>query len=289
MHRQATVYDQTSLALHPTGARAQKKHTNVVLDARGNLIARDAGGWSRVPKRGRADITEEEKGKSKQGEATEYLRMEEEEEEDDGLKDYRARKRRKAIHDHDFLGSPPPDASLPSSDLLKQIHSFAANWYTEHEMLHDGTREYRRDKKAKKDAKLAVAAASISAEPDTEIDDDDGDASEPESDGDSTKGRGKMHSKVKRQRKGKKQVTARRDMYKVFDGSALLVIGMLLQHRTANLLRPTLADPNNWEAEMIIEQEEGGLGVGVRKGKWRKPVALIAKDEEAEASITDAQ
>ena len=119
MHRQATVYDQTSLALHPTGARAQKKHTNVVLDARGNLIARDAGGWSRVPKRGRADITEEEKGKGKQGEASEYLRMEEEEEEEEeedvGLKDYRARKRRKAIHDHDFLGSPPPDASVPSS------------------------------------------------------------------------------------------------------------------------------------------------------------------------------
>jgi len=60
---------------------------------------------------------------------------------------------------------------------------------------------------------------------------------------------------------------------------------MLLQHRTAKLLRPTLFDPEAWEAEMIIEQEEGGLGVGVRKSKRRKLRISKAKVEEAENSI----
>lgn len=91
MHRQATVYDQASLALHPTGARAQRKHTNVILDARGNLIARDAGGWSGVPKRARADIAQEERDKGKQNASTEHLRMEEEEEEEEEVNEEEAR------------------------------------------------------------------------------------------------------------------------------------------------------------------------------------------------------
>ncbi|KZP21606.1 hypothetical protein FIBSPDRAFT_1044128 [Athelia psychrophila] len=321
-HRSHTIHDLTSLALHPSGVRVQGRHTNAIRDARGNLIARDAGGWGGVPKRARGalpaggeepaaeiSIRKAMAEEEEEEEAEEGCQEEEEDGKDYGVTDYRARKRRKTIHDFDFLAPPVPDASVPSSDLLKQIHHFAASWYSSHDLLHDGSREYRRGRKAKKDAKTAKAAEeaaaaearasgskSVSASPkpesqpdeeeDEESDDEEGEDDEgEESDNVKGKGKAKGKSKAKGKAKSKKQSTARLDMYKTLDGSALLAIGMLLQHRTASLLLPTLADPDSWEAEMRREQEGGdvkgkGGKSGKRKGKWRGPQALVAKEED---------
>ena len=98
-HGRPTVHDLCSLSLHPTGARAKQKETNVVQDARGNLIAKDATGWSRVVRRRRTEEEEEEEEDSEEmiakGKGNEmYVNQ---------PKGARARKRRRLVHDVDFL------------------------------------------------------------------------------------------------------------------------------------------------------------------------------------------
>lgn len=259
LHR-PTVHDLSSLSLHPTGARAKRKEKNVVQDARGNLIAKDAAGWGRVVRRRRDEEDEEEneedeqmmgKGKGKDISLDDKLDLYANPE----PKDVRARKRRRIAHDVDFLeghenDGNKPELPTPSSviilsfflpstthillqDLLKQIHHFASHYYASQNMLFDSGREYRKAKKARTDKKKAEA---IQREQSREMDENEGtdveedkesdgeeEQEEESEDNDETKGKNNRKSK-KRAKKGEKN-TLRRDMYKVFDGSALMALG----------------------------------------------------------------
>ena len=126
--RRTTVHDLTALSLHSTGARAQPHHTNSLQDARGNWIATDAGGWGAVPLRRRAAADGIESGGEEEDEPAEE---EEDADVDDAkysdrraktdggrnAKDRRARKRRKLVHDVDFIyGQNPRTAPVEGDD-----------------------------------------------------------------------------------------------------------------------------------------------------------------------------
>lgn len=123
-----TVYDYSSLRIHPDGSRVEQSSRNLrprtsrtsIQDSRGNWIARDAGGlgtigWYRKVREDKdgesitleeepADLGRKRKGKAK---AAGYRK-----------RDDRAEKRRKFVHDFDFLESPTPQSNeqtLPSS------------------------------------------------------------------------------------------------------------------------------------------------------------------------------
>lgn len=258
LHR-PTVHDLSSLSLHPTGARAKREETNVVQDARGNLIAKDAAGWGRVVRRRREKEGEEEeeegkemmvKGKAKDISPDDYLEMYVNQ-----PKDMRAHKRRRIAHDVDFLQSRENDGNnldlpAPSSvsicplslfhktyslvqDLLKQIHHFASHYYAAHDLLFDSKREYRKARKEKKDKKKAKPreqGREREEEENTDIEEDTDSVDEAESgkeDEGSEDGEEKDKSKPQPKRRAKKgeKKTLRRNMYKVFDGSALMTLG----------------------------------------------------------------
>ena len=139
--RQSTVYDLTSLRLHPDGTRVLRTESNrrlrvakySVQDSRGNWIANDAGGSGHVTRY----RTSREEG---EGPVDEGLERELDsltvEEGDPHLKDYRAKKRRKFEHDFDFISSSPiPRLSKPdktgniSLALPSSVHTiFLARW-----------------------------------------------------------------------------------------------------------------------------------------------------------------
>ena len=258
LHR-PTVHDLSSLSLHPTGARAKREETNVVQDARGNLIAKDAAGWSRVVRRRREKEEEEEeeekemmvKGKAKDISPDDYLEMYVNQ-----PKGMRAHKRRRIAHDVDFLQSRENDGNnldlpAPSSvsicplsllhktyslvqDLLKQIHHFASHYYAAHDLLFDCKREYRKARKEKKDkkkkAKPREQGREREEEENTDIEEDTDSVDEAESgkeDEGSEDGEEEDKSKPQPKRRAKKgeKKTLRRNMYKVFDGSALMTLG----------------------------------------------------------------
>ena len=260
LHR-PTVHDLSSLSLHPTGARAKREETNVVQDARGNLIAKDAAGWSRVVRRRREKEEEEEeeeekemmvKGKAKDISPDDYLEMYVNQ-----PKGMRAHKRRRIAHDVDFLQSRENDGNnldlpAPSSvsicplsllhktyslvqDLLKQIHHFASHYYAAHDLLFDSKREYRKARKEKKDKKKKKAkpreqGREREEEENTDIEEDTDSVDEAESgkeDEGSEDGEEEDKSKPQPKRRAKKgeKKTLQRNMYKVFDGSALMTLG----------------------------------------------------------------
>ncbi|KAF7370724.1 hypothetical protein MSAN_00705600 [Mycena sanguinolenta] len=145
----------------------------------------------------------------------------------------RSTKRRKIAHDLDFLETSLPHATqpsgsfapqsafaVPSSDLLKYIHHFACNYYSDRGQLFNESRTWRKGRRERKLAKLAAKAKLNSEE-------EEGTASEPDAD------------------LPKTVIPPRRDMYKTMDGSALLAIGMLLQEQIAQILAPKI--PDDWE------------------------------------------
>lgn len=109
-----TVYDYSSLRIHPDGSRVEQSSRNLrprtsrtsIQDSRGNWIARDAGGLGTIGRYRR--VREETDG--------EFISLGEGESVDTGRKgkgkakavgyrkrDDRAAKRRKFVHDFDFL------------------------------------------------------------------------------------------------------------------------------------------------------------------------------------------
>ncbi|KAJ6581369.1 hypothetical protein B0H19DRAFT_1114881 [Mycena capillaripes] len=192
--------------------------------------------------------------------------------------DSRSAKRRKVAHDFGFLETSLPHAvqtttssspsafAVPSSvimftifslssfrralqDLLKCIHHFACNYYSDRGQLFNASRTYR---KAKKQRRLARLAAKEKPRPQ----DASSGEEEPAPDADTDP--------------PKTQKDRRRDMYKVMDGSALLAIGtstssqlfycvnsvqgMLLQEHIARMLAPRI--PDGWEQGILDESEE---------------------------------
>ncbi|KAJ7245120.1 hypothetical protein B0H12DRAFT_1235849 [Mycena haematopus] len=150
----------------------------------------------------------------------------------------RSGKRRKVAHDLSFLETSLPHAfqasapsvpqsafAVPSSDLLKYIHHFACNYYSDRGQLFNESRTWRKGRKERKLAKLAAKAKLLTEEANS--DEEEGPA--PEADADLPK----------------TLTLPRRDMYKTMDGSALLAIGMLLQEQIARILTPRI--PDGWE------------------------------------------
>ncbi|KIM77355.1 hypothetical protein PILCRDRAFT_12165 [Piloderma croceum F 1598] len=249
-HSRTTVHDLTALSLHPTGSRARPHHTNSPQDARGNWIATDAGGWGAVPRRRAADGIEsggEDEPTEEDADAEDgKYNMRPKTDGGRNLKDRRARKRRKLVHDVDFIYGQNPHTALiecddefstPSSDLLKQIHFFASRYYASQNILLDLSRMHRKEKKTKKMKDAAEGAEgdedeeSVSPgrdgrqeeeEEEEEESTDDEEMPSPPKKSARTKTT-KRNMKLKKREKRQKEL--RRDMYKVFDGSALMVIG----------------------------------------------------------------
>ncbi|KAH7926803.1 hypothetical protein BV22DRAFT_1118678 [Leucogyrophana mollusca] len=283
IRRKSTTHDLATLRLHPDGSRVQQSSNNVkhrtakyaVEDARGNWIARDAGGHGTVKKRKNVGISAEEldrediglssdgeirhrsrsnsKGKRKEPEGSD-------EDEDNGMRDPRARKRRSFIRDLSFLvptsGLPAPEPSgshinsggaipssvqfsEPSPELLKCIHHFASCYYGENGYLRDGSKDYRGQKKsrflknlAQKTAYAPEGSGSMSDwmrdSYESDGDDSEQDITEDERDDDNEEDDDSpAHDK---------DTPKNKDMYKAFDGSALVAIGMLLQEHIAHAL-----------------------------------------------------
>ena len=121
-------------------------------------------------------------------------------------------------------------------DLLKQIHFFASRYYASQNILLDSSRMHRKERKVKKMKDAAGGAegeedeGSVSPgwdegqeEEEEEESTDDDETPDPPKKSASTKTT-KRNAKLKRREKRRKEL--RRDMYKVFDGSALMVIGI---------------------------------------------------------------
>ncbi|KAK1228097.1 hypothetical protein PQX77_008868 [Marasmius sp. AFHP31] len=202
--RKSTVYDLTSLRLHPDGTRVLLTENNrrlrvskySVQDSRGNWIATDAGGSGHVTRyralreggRERADEDVEDELESRTAD------------EEGLLKDYRAKKRRKFQHDFDFISSSPVprlessfpesngtednDLPLPSSDLLKCIHYMTCHFYHERGQLLNSSREFRKQKKMRRLAKLRQSTKVTEDAEDDEENEDESDSDLDEEDHD---------------------------------------------------------------------------------------------------------
>lgn len=119
---------------------------------------------------------------------------------------------------------------MHAKDLLKCIHHFASTYYSEMGQLRDSSKEYRREKKLRRLKRLEQQAAKRASDSaNCNLPDDEGtsetnsskDSSEEESVAEKS---GKLR-KPRNTRRHRPQVD--RDMYKVFDGSALMAIGMV--------------------------------------------------------------
>ncbi|EKM59897.1 uncharacterized protein PHACADRAFT_158312 [Phanerochaete carnosa HHB-10118-sp] len=120
---------------------------------------------------------------------------------------------------------------MPCQDLLKCIHYFASTYYSEMGQLRDSSKEYRREKKLRRLKKLERLAARTAArlrpglQQNHDAQDEDNEAGSSKddiSDTDEESSVGKV-KKVSKRRQAKPLVGT--DMYKIFDGSALMTIG----------------------------------------------------------------
>lgn len=245
-------------------------------------------------------FTKQDKGK---GRATDEDRGGAEElvtDEEEDAKDSRAVKKQKFQHDYSFLaasciedeiipssslGEPssstfdpsqsnvPYSLPVPSSDLLKCVHYFASEYYAAHGQLSDIAKEVRKEARTLKKNQLEGPIN----QPDEEVvilrEDDGGNEEQPE------------ETKPKRRggrKAGKKWAEARlrRDMYKAFDGSALMAIGMLLQEHVAEVM--SASPPDGWEEQMEAEEAQESLERQVKGGKRRRKKENKSQERMAE-------
>ncbi|KAG8218952.1 hypothetical protein J3R82DRAFT_4663 [Butyriboletus roseoflavus] len=125
----------------------------------------------------------------------------------------------------------------PAPDLLKSIHHFASCYYRERGQLFDSGRNYRGKKKERYKqlqenihtvAAHALKHQNIDSETEhTETEDDSTEEDESEATDAEDNGREGPSTTVEAYRK---------DMYKAFDGSALMAIGIVLQEYVAHTL-----------------------------------------------------
>ncbi|KAI0308325.1 hypothetical protein B0F90DRAFT_158422 [Multifurca ochricompacta] len=254
--RRSTVHDFASLRLHPDGTRvpivSPKKislhnfrERNTGRDARGNRVARNAAGRGVVPKR--VVMPEDDGGE----EISLGLDM------SNGKTKHRSKRRRRLDGDVEFLrdsgnvtarGGTTDVAGemswpVPSSDLLKCVHYFASQYYAAKGLLSNQSRIYRCERKQYKAKDKAKDSRVVDADADADADDL---FAESDEDDENDGRREEYHEEEPAksgQRRGsdKKRASVGRvpDMYKAFDGSALMAIGMLLQEHVSTLLTPT--------------------------------------------------
>ncbi|KAJ7767416.1 hypothetical protein DFH07DRAFT_954930 [Mycena maculata] len=172
----------------------------------------------------------------------------------------RPAKRRKVGHDVDFLDADLPHAlqpsnassastsafAVPSSDLLKCIHHFACNYYSDRGQLFNDSRIYRKARKQRRLAKLARKQQLEQEDPDS------GQEQLEQEHANSGQEEGQVHPDPQKAKNG--QANRRRDMYKTLDGSALLAVGMLLQEHVARILTSNI--PEGWDQSMMDGEYE---------------------------------
>ncbi|KZT70288.1 hypothetical protein DAEQUDRAFT_756445 [Daedalea quercina L-15889] len=297
--RLSTVHDLASLRLHPDGTRVQNSDKNLRIraskyaarDSKGNWFARDAGGTGQVKQRWAKprdeDEDEEEEDSTgadddeQQSQTKSKGKQRAKDDNEEHLKDYRARKRRRYYADESFIapttpGAPPtqgsPKASssrlteedasgswilpTPSAETLKCMHYFACNYYTAMGQLRDSTKGARRSRKARRKQKSQQGedgerSSEPSGEPtdrenSTEEETSQSSDSEDEEEEDDDEDSYKPRAHRRRERR------ASPDMYKALDGSALMAISMFVQEHIAQLLSADV--PEEWDAEMEAER-----------------------------------
>ncbi len=120
------------------------------------------------------------------------------------------------------------------------MHYFSSTYYTAMGQLYDASREFRKERKIRRAQKLKKTGTASSSDPspgdkefddpqgssgeeDIEFDEDEEDEEEADEEGDEDE---------KRMKGGKRRPRTSRhvakDMYKLFDGSALMALGMSL-------------------------------------------------------------
>ncbi|KAJ3719192.1 hypothetical protein EV361DRAFT_901245 [Lentinula raphanica] len=281
--RLSTVFDLSGLRLHTDGTlvpQSTKNHDlrlskRTVRDAHGNWMAKDAGGLASVPKyRKVLPIPRENEFEGQEEDLDTALSINNDRNKEGTshsreFKTSRARKRRKFATDEEYLApsssscTPYPTAGTaraqmppPSSDLLKYIHHYASTYYDERGLLLNASQQYRKEKKARRLARLSQGRNSgrskrkstsdtdtenhSSSEKDEIVDEDD-----DEDDEDGDEGSEKDDQEQQQHENGSKAPVRRKDhdladMYKTLDGSALIAIGMLLQEHVAELLYPQM-------------------------------------------------
>ncbi|KAI5121189.1 hypothetical protein M0805_005990 [Coniferiporia weirii] len=345
--------DGTGRSGDSVGARAvtARLARYITRDAQGNLIARDAGGLGLVKQRKNAkgakaaegkgkgkevaaedeenfdqDINAGESSRQRQDSATTEVDEEDDksdESREDGVKDTRAKKRRKFYHDFSFLdalhpnsptasvfpttddagpssgivtqneaGNPQVVLPIPSSELLKGIHYFASEYYSASGCLFDAAKEARRQRKARKVNALRKRVSLGSGQRlvdnlDFDIDPDRNSRHEGDSDSeiggsnedsDASEGNEEVLRRNKRGtgRLKRSKEPPQRDMYKAFDGSALMAIGMFLQEYIVQMMSALPSE--EWERQMLAHDADEN------RGKEKK---IVQKGENTSDGIMD--
>ncbi|KZV80116.1 hypothetical protein EXIGLDRAFT_756488 [Exidia glandulosa HHB12029] len=199
--RYNSLYDLTSLRLHPDGLRVlpgdriwrgTSFHSAApVKDSRGNIFASDAGGRSKlVRKRQRSrsrSASRERKRRASDASGSEFdpedfhVDLENEGGEDgmdidDDLKDRKAKMRRDFYADYSFLDEPETAEAKereemkrlhhPSSDLMKYIHYYAAEIYDKSGELFDASIGELRPDRPRKRLRAGSTRTASPAPPD---------------------------------------------------------------------------------------------------------------------------
>jgi hypothetical protein len=116
-----------------------------------------------------------------------------------------------------------------TQDFLKCIHHFASQHYGSAGQLFDSAAQYRKEKKEKRRLRMLETEASGSKDSGNtqEVDsDEEGEDDESVAEGSSnSKSKNKDKGKGKVKHRGPRKKVTERDMYKAFEGSALLCIG----------------------------------------------------------------
>ncbi|KAH9899394.1 hypothetical protein C8Q73DRAFT_638781 [Cubamyces lactineus] len=191
----------------------------------------------------------------------------------------------------------PSALPVPSSDLLKCLHYFASTYYTAMGQLSDATREVRKRRKARRLEKtkaVSVRSRSHGAqsgelgndEPQHSLEEEEFEPSDEEvgelMNEDHVEERriddGTRNSSRGRRKKGPRQLQPmQKDMYKIFDGSALMALGMLFQEHVAEMVEPRV--PEGWEEEMaLVEREAKAEADRVRNAKRMRDARKSVKD-----------
>ncbi|KAF8165894.1 hypothetical protein B0H34DRAFT_794222 [Crassisporium funariophilum] len=346
--RLSTVYDYSDLRLHPDGTRVYQKSTNLrpalqrvtVQNSRANWIAKDAGGPLNIrqfkPAKATLEDPQEEDVGSTESQVdieADHTSVDETEESPKQTRkhklkrpDGRKAKRQKFANNYDYLSAeastsnnavPVPNVSTPvnplnsnpSSDLLKCIHRFASEYYTETGQLLNASRTFRKERKEKRLLRLekqkakqtrstkglsgssrstSSHAGSPKQDTEDEIENDTDDEKESENENDA--GRTEVDdqkSKAKQRAAGKGKGRRRAekhhvDMYKVLDGSAMLAVGMLVQEYIAHLLNPQA--PPGWE-----DQVKEAYGSGYADEELHDEAVVDEEDEEFGVDWSDQE
>ncbi|TEB32266.1 hypothetical protein FA13DRAFT_1813597 [Coprinellus micaceus] len=209
--------------------------------------------------------------------------------------------RQRFKEDESYLGagqsrseSVPPD--IPSQELLKAIHHFTANHYAENGFLHNSSKKYRIRRKKRREAKRAAERkaqgidieAAMSKGAAAEDEDDSGSGSDSDDRGDKEGGSSDSDnlspppidppepgsSKIRGPGRPKRSKQYR-DMYRVFDGSALMAIGILCQEYVRHLVEaPTTAHEYEHQEEILTPRRKRS-----KKGRHTKPSRIDDTNE----------